>query len=82
LSKITLIRVAPGRDRADIYPIRLADFTTKGDLSGNPLLQPKDVIWVGEKHSSTEWATAATGLLYSLNFINTGASVVQHGLGH
>jgi protein involved in polysaccharide export with SLBB domain len=82
LNKITLIRNAPNGNHEDIYHVDLQAFLKKGDPIGNPLLQPKDVIWIGDKHTNQAWATVAYGLSNALGFVNTGASVLEHGLGH
>lgn len=80
VQKVNLIHVDKTKNTATMRVVSLQNFLWHGDISGNPPIEPGDVLYIPEKRIPFKPETII-GAMAGLNFINTGTRIVDYGLG-
>ena len=79
LKNVNFIHIDKHKNVANVQKINVENFLKNGDLRGNSLLEPGDVLFVADKKRGFRlddvWLALST-----LNLANSGASILAHGL--
>jgi polysaccharide export outer membrane protein len=81
LAKVRVIQIDKTKNKADVQVVNVAQFLRSGDEADNVVLQPGDVLFVPAKGHKFELSDMF-GVLQGLDVLNTGATIVNHGLGY
>jgi protein involved in polysaccharide export with SLBB domain len=81
LSDVNLVRISKDKNTAVVTHVNYQGYFDKGIMADNVLLQPGDTLYVRpvkQKFSLAQLGSALQGV----NLLNTGAYMVNHGVGN